>query len=309
MIIVPSNVAANSEPTALVDTIDIANISFLALSKDDSVLYVNTYNAGNFYEVDTATGTVSSPLTIGTGTNMAVTDDGSTLLIPIDSPTNIIRYYLTATKQLDSYTATTYTRPFYAVCHSSYAYVYTFSSGWIGKLNLSTRTFSDLYFSPYSVASLSLSPSGDKLYVFNSNNQVVVLNTANGSQLTTISGFGTGNTFYGATTRGSVIYAPSYKSSDAFVSAISTSTDAELYRVPVAPFPAGAAASPDGSKVYVNHINNSYKISVIDTATQSVVGELIKSTNGAAEASIALSSDGSTLYVPDKSFGKLYVFA
>src|SRR5262249_43415822 len=93
---------------------------------------------------------------------------------------------------------------------------------------------------------------------------------------------------------GSKVYVANFGTN---ISVIATATNTVVVAVPVGIFPWGVAVTPDGSKVYVaNHADGT--ISVIDTATNTVVGSPI--TVGSFPAGVAVAPDGSKVYVANQ---------
>jgi YVTN family beta-propeller protein len=76
------------------------------------------------------------------------------------------------------------------------------------------------------------------------------------------------------------------------VSVIDTATNTVIATVPVGGGPSGVAVTPDGSRVYVT---SGIGVSVIDTATNMVIGSPIPVESGAA--GVAVTADGSRAYV------------
>src|SRR5215469_608242 len=91
------------------------------------------------------------------------------------------------------------------------------------------------------------------------------------------------------------VYAPNTGNNN--VSVINTATNTVTATIPVGPSPIGVVASPDGTTVYVTNQGNG-TISVINPATNTVTGSITLQAP-AQPSELAITPDGSRLYVPD----------
>src|SRR5215831_7470527 len=79
------------------------------------------------------------------------------------------------------------------------------------------------------------------------------------------------------------------------VSVIDSASNSVSATIPVSASPFGVAVTPDGSKVYVAHDTTPGTVSVIDTATNTVVGLPIPVS--ASAVGVAVAPDGSKVYI------------
>src|SRR5262252_3614707 len=79
------------------------------------------------------------------------------------------------------------------------------------------------------------------------------------------------------------------------VSVIDTASNSVSATIPVGASPFGVAVTPDGSKVYVAHDSTPGAVTVIDTATNTVVGLPIPVSVPAV--GVAVAPDGSRVYI------------
>jgi len=91
----------------------------------------------------------------------------------------------------------------------------------------------------------------------------------------------------------SKVYVTNHDSST--VSVIDSASNSVSATIPVSASPFGVAVTPDGSKVYVAHDTTPGTVSVIDTATNTVVGLPIPVS--ASAVGVAVAPDGSKVYI------------
>src|SRR5262249_55060709 len=79
------------------------------------------------------------------------------------------------------------------------------------------------------------------------------------------------------------------------VSVINTASNSVSATIPVGASPFGVAVTPDGSKVYVAHDSTPGTVSVIDTATNTLVG--LPSPVSVPAVGVAVAPDSSKVYI------------
>ena len=163
-------------------------------------------------------------------------------------------------------------------------------------------------------ADVALSPNGTHVYVTASNNAsagtVSVINTATDAIAATIP-VGTYPTGVAVSPNGADVYVAN---GNYTVSVISTATDKVTATIQNGTLPSGpygpvyatndeVAVSPDGSVVYVTN-SNSNTVSVIDTATNTIIATI---PTGSNPRGVLVSPDGNTLYVANFGGGSVSV--
>jgi YVTN family beta-propeller protein/cysteine-rich repeat protein len=143
---------------------------------------------------------------------------------------------------------------------------------------------------------VAVTPDGLKVYValYYSNDAVAVIDTATDMVSDTITGVGPLPDGVAITPNGAKAYVTNRGVNT--VSVIDTATNMLTRRITVGNGPTGVAITPDGAIAYVaNYDPSSSNISVIDTATDMVVGSPIPV--GVRPNGLVISPDGARLYV------------
>ncbi len=137
------------------------------------------------------------------------------------------------------------------------------------------------------------SPDGSKAYVSNSGkNAINIINATNDTDTGTSIPVGERPQGLALNTDGSLLYVANQ--TDDTVSVINTSTNAVIATVNVGSGPSTLVVSPDGSKVYVSNTSDS-TISVISTSNNSVTSFAVDPNS--VPYGLLISADGNTLYV------------
>jgi YVTN family beta-propeller protein len=147
---------------------------------------------------------------------------------------------------------------------------------------------------------IAVSPDGTKVYVADSHSDSVsVIDTSTNTVIATVRVESFPHDV-AVTPDGGRVYVSNAQSTT--VSVIDTATNTVIATVPVGfidpnaggTFPLGVAVSPDGSKVYVANSFLANSISVIGTATNTVIATIPVGSN---PVGVSLTADGSKLYV------------
>lgn len=153
---------------------------------------------------------------------------------------------------------------------------------------------------------VAVTPDGSKVYVANKiSNTVSVIDTATDTVIATVP-VGAAPFYLAVTPGGSEVYVGNDEGHS--VSVISTATNTVTSTIPVgsAAFPWTAAASPDGSKVYVsdNCVGSGCGLSVISTLTHTVLVTIPLAGN---PAGVSVTPDGQFVYVANNGSDFVWV--
>ncbi|WP_159059371.1 autotransporter domain-containing protein [Rhodopseudomonas palustris] len=178
-----------------------------------------------------------------------------------------------------------------------YAYVVN-NGGSVSVLDVAARTVVGTIGVGTDSSGIAISPDGKFVYVTNySSNSVSVISSATNQVVSSISASGP----YGiaVSADGGTLYVTNLQG--ASVTVIDAASGTALTSVSVGISPVAVVVSRDGSRIYVSNEGNGGSLSVVDTASRTVVATI----NGPA-GNAALSPDGSRLYVTDQG-STLYV--
>ncbi|QLH72452.1 autotransporter domain-containing protein [Rhodopseudomonas palustris] len=178
-----------------------------------------------------------------------------------------------------------------------YAYVVN-NGGSVSVLDVAAHTVVGTIGVGTDSSGIAISPDGKFVYVTNySSNSVSVISSATNQVVSSISA----SRPYGiaVSADGGTLYVTNLQG--ASVTVIDAASGTALTSVSVGISPVAVVVSRDGSRIYVSNEGNGGSLSVVDTASRTVVATI----NGPA-GNAALSPDGSRLYVTDQG-STLYV--
>ena len=225
---------------------------------------------------NTATNTVTTPITVGQGPGgIAVSPDGSKIYVP----------------NFDAIDAT-----------ASISVIDAATKSVIRTINVGKNAIS-----------IAITPNGSKLYVthtffggLNPIDKVSVINTSTNSVISDIT-VGDDPMAVAITPDGSKAYVVN-NGGGGSISVIDTGSDAVTATVnPIYPtydYPRDVAVSPDGSKYYIVYSGAIKTVEVMDVNTDTRIGTI---SPGQAIEKIAISRDGSKIYLTSQATGKVFV--
>ena len=205
----------------------------------------------------------------------------------------------------DSKTATiTVLQSIPPVSGKQFAYITNQGSDSVSVIDMATKTITATIPVGDGPSGVAVSPAGTKVYVTNSgNNTVSVINTANNTVTSTVN---VGNAPYGVAVSpdGTLVYVTNLN--DNSVSVINTAMNQVIYTITVGKWPEGVAFTPDGEKAYVANYYSYSTISVIDTATNTVIST-VNDPEIYGPSGIAIAPNGKKAYVTSNFNDKLVV--
>ncbi|MEV0946119.1 YncE family protein, partial [Rhodococcus sp. NPDC049939] len=188
------------------------------------------------------------------------------------------------------------------------AYVTNLFDNTVSVIDTTTNTVTDtIDLGRHRAYEVAITPDGTRAYVTNHGEygKVSVIDTATNTVTDTVD---VGDSPYGVAITPDGTRAYVANEGDDSVSVIDTATNAVTTTIDVDAGlfgPKGMAITPDGTRAYV--ANGAYAVSVIDTATNTVIGEPISV--GSYPRDVAITPDGTRAYVTDNSveYGGVYV--
>jgi YVTN family beta-propeller protein len=182
----------------------------------------------------------------------------------------------------------------------SKVYVSNFLAQSVSVIDAATNTVVATVLVGFLPEGVAVTPDGGMVYVANAGqNTVSVIDAATNTVIATIP-VGTQPKGVAVTPDGSKVYVANEDGNTQggnTVSVINTATNTVVATIPVGAEPFNVAVSPDGSKVYVT-IDGDNNVSVIDTATDAVVGTPIPV--GTNPWGVAFTPDGGKVYVTNR---------
>jgi YVTN family beta-propeller protein len=181
----------------------------------------------------------------------------------------------------------------------STGYILDFANGKVRVLDTASNTLSP---TPIEVGkfptAIAITPDGKSAYVANfGDNDVSVIDTATNLPSPKKIEVGKEPASIAITPDGRLAYVANLDSSS--VSVIETATNTVAKTITVQGSPDGLAVTPDGKSVYIGRLGAGSKtVSVIDVATNAVVGEPIEV--GEEPNALAISPDGKSVYVANR---------
>lgn len=263
-----------------VTTIPISGAYELAVTPDQSHIYVADAGSNSVSVINTASNAVTATIPVGSFPDgVAITPDGALVYVANNggnSPnSNTVSVINTGTNTVVS-TITVGPAPFLPKVTPDGTHVYVSNqNNTISVIDTSTNTVSSTIQLSAEATGLAFSPNGAFAYVGENTTpgNVAVLAIPSNKVVTTIPlGTGTGAPIKVAITPdGAFVYVTNLGSNN--VSVISTATNSAVATIPAGKEPYAVAVSPDGSHVYVGNVDGS-TMSVINTATNTVVSTL-----------------------------------
>ena len=263
----------------IIATIALSGAYELALTPDQSRIYVANALGNSVSVIDTASNTVIATTPVESFPDgITVTPNGEFVYVANNgdnSPnSNTVSVISTATNQVVR-TITVGGAPFLPKVTPDGSRVYVSNSGTISVIDTATNTVSATISAVTAPTGLAFTPNGAFAYVaqFTTPGTVAVLSTPSNKLIATIPlGSNTSDPIKVAITPdGSFAYVTNLGSNN--VSVINTSTNTVVATVPVGGEPYAIAASTDGALTYVGNIADS-TMSVISTATNTVISTL-----------------------------------
>jgi YVTN family beta-propeller protein len=265
---------------------------------------------------------VSAIQTLGSVAGLAVSPDGTTLLVPnsgssdvqaiaqssgrelanipvgaMDSGNQLYQEYGGAAVSLDG------TR----------AYVTNYSSSNVSVVDTASKRVVTSVPTGSSPVGVAVSPDGSKAYVANSfSNSVTVIETAAFTTKQITMPHSSYPSSIAISPDGTHVYVagnnvpPDFGNAPCYIFVIDTSSNTVVNSIRV-PYPMAVAVSPDGTKVYV--VGGSAYLYTISTATNSITNSLLLEYNGAndpATSGIAVTPDGTRLFADDGGDNKIF---
>ncbi|GAB4372411.1 MAG: hypothetical protein Kow00128_21120 [Deltaproteobacteria bacterium] len=285
-----------ASPGPIPSIIDVGdNPHGLALTPDGGKLYVTNMSDGTVSVVDTATRQVVKTVQVGAGpVDVAVTPDGSKAFVSNEGGRSVS----VIDTGSDNVVATITDLPPWPeeiAVDGQFAYLAHWSYTALSKIDTSNYSVSTSASPMRPCQGIALHPEENTVYLtyytFYWGNAVAAVDRSNGGLLATIPG---PDLNWSAAVAGSNrnLYVANPQINK--VSIYNTGTNQAIDQLAVGGSPRGVAAGPGGAKVYVANLYDD-TVSVIDTASNTVIGTPIPAGDGAND--VAVSPDGGTLYV------------
>jgi YVTN family beta-propeller protein len=286
----------------------------VAVSPDNSRVYVTNTGSSTVSVINTASNTVIAtvPVAAGSITNLAVSPDNSKVYV-VSQNTNTIQIISAATLTVTGSIAVGTTPIDVAFDSLGYAYVTNYTTQSVTVITVSTNsvytTITGLDEGPRGVVAVNVPGSGTRVYIAHAGptkSEVSYFAAPNGTvHYIPVSG----NPFFvAARPDGTKIYAS--LSSANQTASISAATNTVLTYVADfggTPFGIAVAATPTGNRVFVADSNGNgfgYAVTRIDSASDTAVGQLFV---GNKPKGVAASPNGTRVYVAASSSNKVNV--
>jgi gliding motility-associated-like protein len=259
--------AIDLSTNSVIATVPVGTLPFdLAITPDDSKIYVTNIGSDNVSVIGTATNTVIATIPVGTAPwNLTIAPDGSRVYVGnynsgsisvINTASNTVM----ATFPVEQWPSGMAVSPDGSLLYLASAYYNN-----VQVINTSSYTLVATIPVGTSPWGITLSPDGSKLYVANQTpGNVSVINTATKTVIATIA-TGKGSGYLSISPDGSKLYvAVFYGSNDVWV--INTATNSVVADINTGTPAGGLALNPAGTLLYVPNLN-SVGISVINTVS------------------------------------------
>ncbi|RMT86337.1 hypothetical protein ALP39_03016 [Pseudomonas marginalis pv. marginalis] len=272
----------------------------LALSSDNSRLYVANYGSKTVSVIDTATRKVTHTISLATAPRgIAIHPNGQTLYVNVEPISTLV----IETENFQTIKTIGGTYNCSALCLNptgSRLYVGNYLYAYIQEIETSTNTsIRYLYGSHYYANAVTTNRSGSRVY--STGHYVNEFNQSTGTHLGHYTNGTTESYGIAYSPTEEVLYVTTYGSTptNGYLNILSTTVTPPslIKKFENLPQPWGIAFTPNGDKAYMClHADNSIKI--IDTATQLITGEVNTTTHPLDRPKeIVISSDGAVAYV------------
>jgi len=312
-------VAIDTGTRAVVKTLALGgDVTPMAISADGKKLYTDYFSSNNLLVIDTQSLTVTATVPIVAGISVALTPDGKFAYVPnlccagnyspnvavVDTATNTVVTTIALNPRLDP-TAIAIS-PDGSVAYVAQVPLQAHTPPTISVIQIgSNRVIDTIRLTPPTdPGKIVFSPDSSRAYLIDfASSAVDVLNVAQEKLIAALPILGSARGL-AISPDGAALLAPNFGSSQA--AAVDPSSGATLASIPIgdmnlgsSSFPAfgGAAASPDGRRVYVTNFFSD-NVSVVDTASNIVIASVPA---GGGPVGVVLSPDGSIAYVADQN--------
>jgi|GEM_PF-3428026 len=265
-----------------------------------STLYVANRDSTSVSVIDTATNSVIATVTVQAPPQcLAITSDGTRVYVTCASanPTDGVSVIDTATNSVIAtilIPGDVFPQPLVITPDNASVYVENIFADTVSVIDTATNSvIATVAVGSLgtSVQFLAITPDGTRVYVANQlSDNVSVIDTATNSVIATIT-VGDAPRFLASTPDGARVYVVNRNSSD--VSVIDTATNS-VATVVVGSFPQSFVSTPDGTRIYVACSGMPSLVSVIDTATNSVIATVVV---GSSSQFLTITPDGTRVYV------------
>lgn len=299
-------VAAAVLPTYSISSVPVgAEPAGVALSVDGTRAYVANSAGKSVSVVNTATGAVLATVPVaGSASAVALSPTGSRAYVTLKSASKVAVIDTVTNKVVASVAVGLSPTSVALSPNGSRVYVTNTGGGTVSVIDTATNTRIANVSVGLSPTGITMSRDGTRLYMaLKGSDQVAVFNPVNNSVITRVK-VGSSPRDVAVAPTGTQLYVANGAGS---VSVIDTVTNRVIgSAIPVGPAPTSLAFSSGGSQVFVANGNDT--VSVIDTATSAVVQAFsIDAVPESGEHDIAVSANGTRLYVTDQRDGMLRV--
>lgn len=296
----------------------------VAFSANGLFAYVGV-QAGSMYTIDTATNAISNTITgLTSPWNIALAPNGNTIYIASDPNIkyiNVNTHVIEGTIPISTFPQPFYDQGFYSVAPShsgNLIYVADNLNNSIDVFAASTNSLETIIPWPGGPAGLAMSPSGNTMYVANTNNTISVFDTQSGKVTNTITSTPSFdfswwiNTGLAVSPDGNYLYVTDPGAG--YIDTIDLADGQVTARLPDSNTPSSIAVSPQGNTLYA--VNSGFlagnnTVSVVNIASNEIIGTL-SSPKFTMLWSVAISNDGNTLYLSNGPYqnpqGSVYTF-
>jgi YVTN family beta-propeller protein/autotransporter-associated beta strand protein len=257
------NVWVIDTSTGIVSSIAAGRSYGVAVSGDQSVVYVSSYTNGTVTPINTATNTAGTPIVTGGSYGLAITPDGKFVYVA-NGTSNTVSIINTATNTVTTtFTGFNNATAVVVTPDGKTAYVTNQGTGQLVPIDIATNTRGAAITVGGNPFFLAASPDSKTIYVANSGGTTVsVINTATNTVTATVT---VGQTPV------DVVVTPdgktAYVTTQAGIVPIDTATNTAGAVITAAGSPFGLTVSPDGKTLYVQMSNGGGSVAVYDIAT------------------------------------------
>jgi len=264
----------NTATNAIVATIPVGSgAEGVSVSRDGSKVYIANNGSNTVSVISTSTNTVIATIPVGSLPSAASeSSDGSKLFVAniFDNTVSVIS---TATNKVTA-TISGFNQPYFLIASPTGNFLYVENSplGTVSVVNTATNTIVQTIKVGQDPIQLTISSDGGRVYSTNEmDNTVSVINTATNAVVATIP---VDSHPYGETLSpdGAFLYVGC--SFAGAIDVIDTKTNTVIKTVRGVGFPVGVSATADGKYVYVVNDSSPGTVSMISTATNSIVATI-----------------------------------